>query len=98
MKVIINRCRGYFNLSDEAINDLNIGFTGFTPDGIYMFDDEFRSYPPLIALMEEKGKTYVEGIGEEGIDLRIVEIPNNTNFRIKNRHGMETLQIRKLIK
>lgn len=89
MKVVINRCWGGFSLSKDAEKDLNVNERRCYPNGMFLYDDEARTYQPLIDLIEEKGSGYVSGVYA---DLCIVEIPDDVNWYISNYDGMEEVE------
>ena len=77
MKVVINKCFGGYSLSLEAQK-----FLGCTSAYDYEHD---RTNPILVA--------YIEKLGEKAdgdcAELKIVEIPDGTNFVIESYDGME---------
>lgn len=75
MKVVINTCWGGFNLSDKALATLGVE---------YAFDVD-RCDPALVALVEADP----EGTGGPHSELRVVEIPDDVEFFIKDYDGME---------
>ena len=89
MKVVINRCWGGFALSDNAEKDLNVNEDSCYPNGMDIYDDEARTYQPLIDLIEEKGSEYVS---DRYAKLRIVEIPDDVDWYISDYDGMEEVE------
>ena len=61
----------------------------YYPNGKYYFEEDARTYQPLIDLIEQKGSKYVSGDCSE---LKIVEIPDSVNWYISDDDGMETIE------
>jgi len=76
-KIAINRCYGVFELSKEAMNELN------TNDPYW--ENNKRDSPRLVAVIEKLGK---KASGEMG-ELKIVEIPDDVEWTIKEYDGKE---------
>lgn len=82
-KVVINICYGGFGLSEDAISELKkdgIDYSSFL-DG----DQEFRSHPALIKVVETLG---TKSWGRHA-KLKIVEIPDDVEFTVEEYDGKE---------
>lgn len=93
MKVVINRCFGGFSLSDkaEAMFSARKGIDA----GKYLGRmEEYRSDPDLIAVVEELGTQAASGRFAE---LKIVQIPDETDYVISEYDGMESVAERHTI-
>ncbi len=78
MKVVINRCFGGFGLSKIAESRLTI------PEGGW-FGGIARDDPQLIQVVEELGRA----ANGDHADLKIVEIPDGTQYTIEEYDGLE---------
>ena len=93
MKVVINTCYGGFSISEEAFKLLNLKWTGYgiiynkTFDIYSKNDYEYRTYPPLVKILEELG----ERANGKVAKLKIVEIPDNVDWYIDDYDGIETV-------
>ena len=84
MKIVINRCYGVFNISEDAARELKIP----AKEAEYL-----RASPFLIDLIETYGSQVVSG---EGAQLKVVEIPDDVdNWKILEEGGWETLEYEK---
>ena len=80
MKVVINKCFGGYGLSKEAYEMMGIEWDGYG----FEFDDD-RSNKKLIDVVEKLGSK-ANGLYSE---LEVVEIPDGTDFTIKEYDGLE---------
>ena len=95
MKVVINRCYGGFVLSDECSEALG----GVVSDrcgtwNFYKFPEfpdncDWRTNPKLIELIETKGSEWCSGCCSK---LKVVEIPDGTDYIITDYDGMEQIE------
>lgn len=81
MKVIINSCYGGYGISDIALERYNF----ITSKEIVHEYDISRTDPILIQIIEELG----DKANSQYSKLKIVEIPNNTDYTIENYDGLE---------
>lgn len=95
MKIVINRCFGGFGLSDECSLALG-GQLQTISDYLkyYIFpnekkEEDFRTSPELINLMETKGSEWCSGRFSE---LKIVEIPDDVDYIITEYDGLEQVE------
>ena len=85
MKIAINTTWGGFGLSKAAYEFLNLPWDGYG----YDFDDEEkRTDPDLIRCIETLGSAAASG---EHAEVKVVEIPDGTDFYIHNYDGIETI-------
>lgn len=93
MKIVINRCYGGFGLSKKA-TEMYAEKKGITDLGTWQHDafytnfycrDIYRGDPVLIEVVETLGK---DANGQHA-DLRIVEIPDDVNWKIEDYDGCE---------
>jgi len=82
MKVVINACHGGFGLSDKALDRLGLDLLGL--DSIIRI---CRHDPALVTVVEELGKE----VNDECSKLKIVQIPDNTEYDIYDETGFETI-------
>ena len=76
MKIVINDCFGGYGLSEDFLEKYGKEFNGFE-----------RSYPRLIAAIEEFGEEKSSGYAAK---LRIVEIPDDcTDYYVNEYDGAE---------
>jgi hypothetical protein len=80
MKIVINKCYGGFGLSKEAYEYLGLEWDEF---GFEFIDD--RTNEKLIKCVEELG----EKANGKFAKLKIVEIPDDTEFEIEEYDGRE---------
>jgi hypothetical protein len=80
MKIVINKCYGGYSLSESAYNELGIPWDG------YGYCEQFkRSDPRLVSCVEKLGSAASGDLAE----LRIVEIPDDVEWEIKDYDGIE---------
>jgi hypothetical protein len=79
-KVIINNCYGGFSLSEEAYKFLSLEWDRFG----YKYNDK-RDDPKLIECVEKLG----EKANGRCAELKIVEIPEDVEYQIKEYDGSE---------
>jgi hypothetical protein len=86
MKIVINRCFGGFSLSQRA-EALFCRIEKVKPNDEEYFSDHDipRDNPTLIKIVEKLG----ENAGGTYADLKIVEVPDGTNWYIQEYDGME---------
>lgn len=101
MKIVINRCFGGFDLSDqcyEALGGIRREITSvlyfyILPESIDPKSDidkrSLRTNSKLIELMETKGSAWCSGNLAE---LKIVEIPDNVDWIITDYDGVEQIE------
>ena len=97
MEVVINKCYGGFELSDEcaiALGAILVEWPGMK--GIYYHrfpkgecDTDFRTNPRLIALIKEKGSEWCSGPYAR---LKVVTVPDDVNWEITDYDGVETIE------
>ena len=83
MKIVVNRCFGGYNLSEEAYEYLGLLWTGY---GLAYCDD--RINPKLVKCVETLGR---KANGSPAADLRVIEIPNDVDWEIHDYDGYETI-------
>lgn len=82
MKYLINRCWGGFSISEQALAAIGM-------EDKYSASDYFRTYSPLIEMVEVKGSDFVSG---RCAKLKIVEIPDEaTDWELNDYDGMESI-------
>tara|TARA_R110000868_G_scaffold270804_1_gene530248 strand:- start:1659 stop:1934 length:276 start_codon:yes stop_codon:yes gene_type:complete len=81
MKIVINTCFGGFSLSKEAYKFLGLEWIG--KFGFAFFDE--RTNHKLIECVEQLGKA----ANGEYSDLKVVEIPDDIEYSIKEYDGKE---------
>lgn len=81
-KFVINRCYGGFGLSDVAMK--RYAELKGVQEPIYPWDIE-RDDPALVAVVEEFGAA----ANDDFAKLKIVEIPDDEEFKITEYYGME---------
>lgn len=94
MKVVINRCYGGFELSNECAITLGAVLKQF---GDYFYQEfpngkcaqDYRTDPKLIHLMETKGSEWCSG---SFACLKVVEVPDDIKWEIHDYDGMETIE------
>lgn len=85
MKLVINRCYGDFNLSDEALAYYNkLSNKNVIEDDIYTIK---RNDPYLIQVVEYLG----ERANGYCAKLKVVEIPDDIEYQILYFDGIETV-------
>lgn len=86
-KVILNKCYGGFDLSDDAValyaNKKRLDFD----DCKLLLDSSYREDPTLIEIVEELGPKASGRYGK----LKVVEIPADMEYVIDDYDGIETL-------
>ena len=93
MKVVINTCYGGFSISEEAFKLLNLKWLGYGFINNETFNIksnnpyEYRTYPPLVKIVEELGERANGKVAE----LKIVEIPDNVDWYIDDDYGVESI-------
>jgi hypothetical protein len=94
MKIAINKCHGGFSLSEAVYAELGIKWDDYgylSNEDLGITSDNYLAYrqdPRLIAAIENVGKEYASG----GLaKVRIVEIPDDVNWEIKEYNGIETI-------
>lgn len=92
MKVVVNRCFGGFELSDEAVrfcNKLGLDVQG-SYDQVELEENEFRSHPTLVKVVECLGELANGSCAQ----LRVVEIPfdSTEGWYIRNHDGRESIE------
>ena len=85
MKVVINKCFGGFSISKEAAEFIGVDWDGYG----FMFDQD-RSNPKLVECIEALGK---EANGKYA-DLKVVEIPDGTDYLVEEYDGREWISER----
>ena len=93
MKIVVNRDFGGFELTKAVFNELGIEWTGYG----YLRNESFniksdnhmayRADSKLIAAIEKVG---IKESGDHG-ELKIIEIPDNTEWEISDYDGAETI-------
>ena len=91
MKVVINACFGGFSYSDEALRELKARNPKAFVTDRDMSRKKDRTDPLLIELIEKWGSDRVSGAHAK---LKIVEIPDGTQYDIKEFDGMESIHER----
>lgn len=84
MKVVINRCYGGFNLSEEAI-DMFFELEGSTRPKHWFSTDTDRHNPNLVKVVETLGNR-ANGFCSR---LEIIEIPDDIDYEIEEYDGIE---------
>jgi hypothetical protein len=94
MKVVINKCYGGFSVNKAIYVALDIEWDDFG----YLSNEDlgidssnynaYRSHPRLIAAVEQVGCSAASGSCAK---LKIVEIPNGTEYEIDEYDGMESI-------
>jgi hypothetical protein len=93
-KVVINRCFGGFNLSDEvhrllgSIKDGNYWDTSTWDQGHYIDALAFRVLPDLVAAVELLG----EAANGDSAELEVVSVPSDADIYISDYDGVETIR------
>lgn len=95
MKIVINRCFGGFSLSDKCA--LALGGEPHSVTSILVYytfpndksEEDFRTSPELIHLMETKGSEWCSGRCAE---LKVVEIPDGVDYIITEYDGLEQIE------
>lgn len=80
VKVVVNRCFGGYSLSEAAMKALGV-------TSPYAFAGD-RANPELVRVVEELGCAAASGPLAE---LEVVEIPADTDWRIDDYDGRETV-------
>ena len=80
MKIVINKCHGGFELSEEAYKYLGLDWDGFG----YKYDDN-RTDPKLVECVETLGDIASGQLAE----LKVVEIPDDVEWEINKYDGLE---------
>ena len=82
IKIVINTCYGGFGLAPEVIElyEMVVGEASRSR--------AFRSDPVLISIIEEFG---IEKAGARFAELKIVEIPADVNWEIREDDGLEMI-------
>lgn len=79
MKIVVNKCFGGFNVSDEAARELGLS------DGYHIVS---RVDDRLIKMVEEDA----DKTSGESAKLRVVEVPDNaTDWELNDYDGRETI-------
>lgn len=88
MKIVINRCFGGFNLSEEGEEEW-LNRRGFTlqPEEFWTSLDIPRNDPTLVQLVEEDAWRY----GGPLSYLRVVAVPDGVEWVIEEHDGMEVV-------
>lgn len=96
MKIVINRCFGGFSVSDAVMKELNLPH--YIPNWNHVDNETFniesdnceqyRAYTPLIEAVKKIGYPRCNG---RFADLAIIEIPDDTNWEIREYDGLETV-------
>jgi hypothetical protein len=87
VKIVFNSCYGGFGLSDAAVERYS-ELSGFDSQGwCDMLGWSCRHDPLLVQVVEELGKA----ANDTYSDLRIVELPSGTKYRIDEYDGNETV-------
>lgn len=92
MKIVINRCCGGFCVSKAILDKLGIedrksGYVYNDDFGIVSYNDEaYRADKRLIDAIESIG---LEESGGDLSELKIVEIPDDVNWKIEGYDGCE---------
>lgn len=89
VKIVYNSCYGGFGLSDAALarySELS-GIDRDSVDMLHCDDWSCRHDPLLVQVVEELGKA----ANDTYSDLRIVEVPSGTKYRIDEYDGNETV-------
>lgn len=96
MKIVINKkYKGCFSFSDECAKMLGAEIIDCGDEGSYYewkdgrTDRDFRTDPKLIELMESFGSDWCSG---EFSKLKVVEIPDGINWRLKCGYGDEWIE------
>ena len=79
-KVVINSCHGGFDINEEAMKKLGI-------DRFDRYDNEFRSNPDLINLIESGFDC-----NSDYSRLKIVEVPDDIEWYIHEYDGRESIR------
>jgi len=95
MKIAINICYGGFSLSRAAYEHMGLAWDGYGYLENEHFPDipesapetAYRAHPKLIAAIEELG---IDANGQLS-SLRIVEIPDNIHWHIRDYDGAESI-------
>ena len=82
MKLVINIGGAWFQLSDEAIAELDAEETSVS----YEHEHSLRSDPRLVEVVERLGSRRASGIAGH---LIVVEIPDGVNYGIYDHDGRE---------
>ena len=89
MKIVINSGFGGFRLSVRAMHrliDLGVDTSRTGPDPFY-YDHKRRTDPGLVQVVEELG----DAADGSHATLRVVEIPDDVEWRIHQHAGWETV-------
>ena len=96
MKVVINRCYGGFGVSEAVYKELGLKWDGYgfldnEDFGIFYDADyyAFRQDPQLIAVIEKLGTEKASGSGS---NLKIVDIPDDVDWYIRDYDGLEAVE------
>jgi hypothetical protein len=88
IKIVINTCFGGFGLSDEAVKLYKkLSKKKFSKDWYPPFDIK-RDDPILVQVIQELG----EKANGEYAELKIVSVPNGTNWEVTEYDGSETVE------
>jgi hypothetical protein len=94
MKIAVNKCYGGFGLSRDVFSKLKIEWDGYgylDNESFGIKSDnylEYRTNKKLIKAIESVGEKKASG----GMaDVRIIEIPDGTDWEITDYDGIETL-------
>lgn len=85
MKVVVNRCFGWFSLSKEAYEFLGIPWDGY---GFAYCDGSERTDKDLVACVESLGER-ANGLFAE---LEVVEVPDDVEWHIHEHDGNESVR------
>ena len=85
IKIVINTCYGGFGLAPEVIELYEMVVSEASSSTC---SRAFRSDPVLISIIEEFG---IEKAGAHFAELKIVEIPADVNWEIREDDGLEMI-------
>lgn len=90
IKIVKNVCYGGFSLSDLALSRLSelTGKSLSECNEEYEWDDENRSAPELVQVVEELGDKANGRLAR----LVVVEVPDDVDWYIRDYDGMETVE------
>lgn len=88
MKIVLNKCKGFFQLSNDAILRLRELSDKYSQDNINRWQDFDRTSPFLVKVVEELGQ-YADGAFAS---LRIFDIPDDVGYKIWDNCGNEWIE------
>lgn len=91
MKVVINRSLGDFRIPPQLAKELGWFCMFFNGSKDLPADYDEHTDPDLIAGLERMIEEGVDVSKAAGTKLQIVEIPDNVNWYIDDRNGIETI-------